>query len=97
MDATLCVRRGFLAFVAVATLLFGVAATANAEDVDDPTFYDEVVTEVVESYPEPSPVQPEVIAPVAAGALVGQPPPTTWDRIAVSPCVDPEPLCDPLP
>ena len=97
MDARLFVRYGLSAFLVVATLVFDIAATAIAEDVDDPTFYDEVVTEVVESYPEPSPAQPEVGSPVAAGALVSQPPPTTWDRVVVSPCMGPEPSCDPLP
>ena len=94
MPATPFVRRWFPALLVVATLVFGVAATANAEDVDEPTFYDEVVAEVVESYPEPSRAQPEVVAPVAAGALAVQPPATTWD---VAACVDSELFCDPLP
>jgi hypothetical protein len=90
-------RRWLLALLVVATLASGVAATANAEDVDAPTFYDDVVTEVTESYPESSPAHPEIVAPVAAGALVGQPPPTTWDRVAPSPCLEPEPSCASLP
>jgi hypothetical protein len=98
MSATPVVRRWIPALLVVATLVFGVAAAAHAEDVDEPTFYDEVVTEVVESYPEPSASQPEAVASVASTrGLVGQPPPTTWDRVVVSPCMDPEPSCAPLP
>ena len=96
MNVPLFARHALPALVMVAALGIGVGSAA-AEDVAKPTFHDVIETEVIESYPELSAAQPEAVDPVASGgALAGQPP-TGWDHVVGSTCVDPEPLCDVLP
>jgi hypothetical protein len=91
-------RTGLLALALVAPLAIGNVRPVRAEDVPNATFYDEVDTEVIESYPEASAVQPEAIGPVASGgSLVRQPPQENWDRVEGIACVEPEPFCESLP
>jgi hypothetical protein len=98
MKAMLVVVCGLAALLVVATLVIGSTCPVSAEGVTDTTYFDDVETEVIESYPEASVVQPELIDPVASGgALVHQPPQANWDRVVGSACAEPESFCSSLP
>jgi hypothetical protein len=98
MKTTFSVRCGVSALVVAAALSIGGISSVSAEDVSNSTYFDVVETEVIESYPEASAVQPELIDPVASGgALVREPAQANWDRVVGSACTDPEPVCNSLP